>query len=117
MALQSGSREHVDVKIALLAIDLTQIANLDKLCWIFLQAPNENGEDSDSDDDSMDEEGQGMPSSLGQRDMSMELEPSSAQGSKATRQEEKAPTLTEEEMADGWQEAPTRSRRRGGKRT
>lgn len=88
-----------------------------KLCWLFVQAPNENGEESDSDDDSMDGEGQDMPSSSGQQDMGMELESSSAQGSKATRQEEKAPTLTEEEMADGWQEAPTRSRRRGGKRT
>ena len=91
--------------------------NLDKLCWLFLQAPNENGEESDSDDDSMNEEGQGLPSSSGQQDMSMELEPLSAQSSKATRQEERVATLTEQEMADGWQEAPTRSRRRGGKQT
>ncbi|KAG0587158.1 hypothetical protein KC19_2G144200 [Ceratodon purpureus] len=82
-----------------------------------VKAPNENGEESDSDDDSMDGEGQDMPSSSGQQDMGMELESSSAQGRKATRQEEKASTLTEEEMADGWQEAPTRSKRRGGKRT
>jgi hypothetical protein len=95
----------------------TSFGDFYKLWWFCVQAPNENGEESDSDDDSMEEEGQGMPSSSGQQDMSMELEPPSAQGSKATQQEERASTLTKEEMADGWQEAPTRSRRRGGKRT
>lgn len=84
-----------------------------------VKAPNENGEESDSDDDTMDEDGQGVPSSSGQQgDMSMELDPpAAAQGSKASRQEERPSTLTPEEKADGWQEAPARRKGRGGKRT
>lgn len=88
---------------------------------LFGQAPNENGEESDSDDDSMDEDdGQGGPSSSGQQDMTMELDaPPPAQGSssKASPQQERPSTLTQEEMADGWQEAPARRKGRGGKRT
>lgn len=94
-------------------------SDLDKFCCLFAQAPNENGEESDSDDDTMDEDGQGVPSSSGQQgDMSMELDPpAAAQGSKASRQEERPSTLTPEEKADGWQEAPARRKGRGGKRT
>lgn len=79
-----------------------------------VQAPNENGEESDSDDDSMDEEG---PSSSGQQqDASMELDaPVAAEGSRASRQQERPSTLTQEEMAEGWQEAPTRRKGRGNR--
>lgn len=82
-----------------------------------VKAPNENGEDSDSDDDSMDEDGQGLPSSSGQQDMGMELDTPAAQGSKASQQVERPSTLTQEEIADGWQEAPAKRKGRGGKRT
>jgi pre-rRNA-processing protein TSR2 len=70
-----------------------------------VKAPNEDGE-SDSDDDIMEED---SPSG--------EAGGPSAQGSGSSRPAEKVSTLTEEEMADGWQEAPARGRRRGGQRS
>jgi pre-rRNA-processing protein TSR2 len=80
-----------------------------------VKAPNENGEESESDEDSMDEEG---PSSSGQQqDASMEVDAPVTEGSRASRQQERPSTLTQEEMADGWQEAPTRRKGRGGNRT
>lgn len=94
--------------------DQIWLKGVNKFCWFFVQAPNENGEESDSDDDSMDEDEQGLPSSSGQQDMSMELDPPA---SKASGQPERPSTLTQEEMADGWQEAPARRKGRGGKRT
>jgi len=109
--------KHVDSNCAFLLQTISRVPTLTIFVGFFAQAPNENGEESDSDDDSMDEDGQGFPSSSGQQDLSMELDPPAAQGSKASQQQERPSTLTQEEMADGWQEAPARRKRRGGKRT
>lgn len=46
--------------------------------------------------------------------MSMDVEPSGVQTRAASQRDPRVQTLTEEEMADGWQAAPTKSRRRGG---
>jgi len=78
------------------------------------QVPNENGDDSDSDDDLTEGEDDSLPTPSGQQAMSMDVEPSGVQTRAASQRDPRVQTLTEEEMADGWQAAPTKGRRRGG---
>lgn len=76
--------------------------------------PNENGDDSDTDDDLTEGEDDSLPTPSGQQAMSMDVEPSGVQTRAASQREPRVQTLTAEEMADGWQPAPTKNRRRGG---
>lgn len=77
---------------------------------------NENGDDDDSDDDLINGQEQDLSTSLGLQETGMEVDCSPAPTRSVAPREDNEHTLTEEEMADGWQAAPTRSRRRGGRR-